>query len=98
MKKLKQHASDLTEQVRFRLQKGCNNLSPQKRMITIMCLCFTFGIVSLYMTASSFYSIWRSDHDQQKNQTHQGNKESGLHHPEVTTDSIIKSSKQLKYE
>jgi hypothetical protein len=96
MKKLKQHASDLTEQVRFRLQKGCNNLSPQKRMITIMCLCSAFGIASYYMTASSFYSIWRSD--QQKNQTHQVNKDSGSHHPEVTTDSIIKSSKQLEYE
>ena len=96
MKKLKQHASGLTEQVRIRLQKGCNNLSPQKRMITIMCLCSAFGIASLYMTASSFYSIWRSD--QQKNQTHQVNKESGLHHSEVTTDSIIKSSKQLEYE
>jgi len=96
MKKFEQHASGVTEQVRIRLQKGCNNLSPQKRMITIMCLCFTFGIASLYMTASSFYSIWRGD--QQKNQTHQVNKESGLHHPEVTTDSIIKSSKQLEYE
>jgi len=96
MKKVKQHASGLTEQVRSRLQKGCNNLSPQKRMITILCLCFTFGIASLYMTASSFYSIWRSD--QQKNQTHHVNKEFGLHHPEVTTDSIIKSSKQLEYE
>jgi len=96
MKRIKQRATGLTEQVRFRLQKRCNNLSPQKRMITIMCLCSAFGIASLYMTASSFYSIWRSD--QQKNQTHQVNKESGLHHPEVTTDSIIKSSKQLEYE
>lgn len=96
MKRIKQRAIGLTEQVRSRLQKGCNNLTPQKRMVTILCLCFAFGIASLYMTASSFYSIWRGD--QQKNQTHQGNKESGSHNLEVTTDSIIKSSKQLKYE
>ena len=96
MKKIKQRATSLTEQVSFRLQNGCNNLSPQKRMIAILFLCFAFGVVSLYMTASSFYSIWRSD--QQKNQTHQGNKESGSHQSEVTTDSIIKSSKQLEYE
>jgi hypothetical protein len=96
MKRIKQRATSLTEQVRSRLQKGCYNLSPQKRMITILCLCSVFGIASLYMIATSFYSIWRSD--QQKNQTHQGNKESGSHHLEVTTDSIIKPSKQLKYE
>jgi hypothetical protein len=96
MKRIKQRANSLTEQFSSRLQKGCNNLSPQKRMITIMCLCFTFGIASFYMTASSFYSIWWND--QQKNQTHQGNKESGLPHSEVITDSIIKSSKQLEYE
>jgi len=96
MKRIKQRATSLTEQVSSRLQKGCNNLSPQKRMITIMCLCSAFGIASFYMTASSFYSIWRGD--QQKNQTHQVNKESGLHHSEVTTDSIIKPSNQLEYE
>jgi len=96
MKRIKQRATSLTEQVRSRLQKGCNNLSPQKRMITILCLCSAFGIASLYMTASSFYSIWRSD--QQTNQTHKENKESGLPHSEVTIDSIIKSSKQLEYE
>lgn len=65
-------------------------------MITILCLCFVFGIASLYMTASSFYSIWRSD--QPKNQTYQGNKESDSYHSEVITDSIIKPSKQLDYE
>jgi hypothetical protein len=96
MKRIKQRATSLTEQVRFRLQKGCNNLSPQKRMITIMCLCFTFGIASLYMTASSFYSIWRSD--QQKNQTHQGNKKSGLHLSDSISDKSSKPSKQSEYE
>jgi hypothetical protein len=96
MKKLKQHASGLTEQVRFRLQKGCNNLSPQKRMITIMCLCFTFGIVSLYMTASSFYSIWRSD--QQTNQIHQVTKETGSHLSDSISDNSGKPSKQSEYE
>ena len=60
-------------------------------MITILFLCSTFGIASLYMTAISFYSIWRSD--QQINKTHQQNKESGSHQSEVTTDSIIKPSK-----
>jgi len=96
MKRIKQRATGLTEQVQACLQKRCNNLSPQKRMITILCLCSAFGIVSLYMTASSFYSIWRSD--RQKNQTHPENKESGSHHSEVTNDSIIKPSKQLEYE
>ena len=65
-------------------------------MIAILCLCSVFGIASLYMTASSFYSIWRGD--KQKHQTHQVNKESGIHHSEVNTDSIIKPSKQLDYE
>jgi hypothetical protein len=96
MKKFKQLAGGLTEQVRFRLQKGCNNLSPQKRMITILCLCSAFGIVSFYMTASSFYTIWRND--KQTNKIHQVIKESGSRHLEVTTDSIIKPSKHLEYE
>ena len=96
MKKVRQQANRLTDRINLHLKKMCSNLSPQKRMITIMCLCSAFGIASLYMTASSFYSIWRSDQD--KNQTHQVNKESGLHHSEVTTDSIIKPSKQLEYE
>jgi len=96
MKKFKQHASGLTEQVRFRLQKRCNNLSPQKRMITIMCLCSAFGIASLYMTASSFYSIWRSD--QRKNQIHQVNKESGLHLSDSISEKSSKPLKQLEYE
>jgi len=65
-------------------------------MIAILFLCSAFGIASLYMTANAFYSIWRSD--QPKNQTHEGNKDSGSHHSEVNTDSIIKSSKQLEYE
>jgi len=96
MKSIKQRAASLTEQASFRLQKRCNNLSPKKRMITILFLCSAFGIASLYMTASSFYSIWRGN--QQINQTYKGNHESGSHHSEATTDSIIKSSKQLEYE
>jgi len=96
MKRIKQLANSLTEHVRFHLQKGCNNLSPQKRMITIMCLCSAFGIASLYMTASSFYSIWRSD--QQKNQIHQVNKESGLHLSDSISDKSSKQSKQSEYE
>jgi len=96
MKKLIQQVTCLTDWVNLHLRKRCNNLSPRKRMIAILFLCSAFGIASLYMTASSFYSIWWSD--QQKNQTHQVNKESGLHHSEVTTDSIINSSKQLEYE
>lgn len=96
MKRIKQRATDLTEQVLVRLQNECNNLSPKKRMITILSLCFTFGIASLYMAASSFYSIWRGD--QQINNTHQLNNESGSHHSKVTTGSTIKPLKQLEYE
>jgi hypothetical protein len=96
MKKLIQQVTGLTDWVNLHLKKRCNNLSPQKQMIAILFLCSAFGVVSFYMTASSFYSIWRSD--QQTNQTHQVNKDSGSPQSEVTTDSIIKSSKQLEYE
>jgi hypothetical protein len=96
MKRIKHQLTGLTEQGCFRLQKGCNNLSPRKRIIIILFLCSAFGLISLYMTASSFYSIWRGD--QQINKKQQFNNESGTHHSKVTTDSIIKPSKQLEYE
>jgi hypothetical protein len=96
MKKARQQVNSLTERINLHLKKVCSDLSPQKRMIAILFLCSSFGVVSIYMTANSFYSIWKSD--RQTNPIHQLNKESGQPKSESAADSIIKSSKHLEYE
>jgi len=96
MKKVRQQANRFTDRINLHLKKMCSNLSPQKRMIAILFLCSSFGIVSLYMTANSFYSIWKSD--RQINPIHHQNKESGQFRSDSATDSITKSSKNHEYE
>ena len=47
--------------MRDRLHRMCNGLSPDQRIITIVVFCTVLGVMSVYMTVSSIYSIGRRD-------------------------------------
>ncbi|GHT21420.1 conjugal transfer protein [Bacteroidia bacterium] len=44
-----------------RLRRMCNGLSPDLRIIVIVTFCTVFGVMSVYMTVSSIYSIGKRD-------------------------------------
>jgi len=48
------------------LQSYCDSLSPKKRLVSIVVLGSVFGIISLYFSLSSIYSINKADHEQIK--------------------------------
>ena len=50
--------------VDYGLRRMCGELSPEKRLITILAMCVMFGIGSIYMTVSSIYNIGKRDAEQ----------------------------------
>ena len=49
-----------------KLQNYCDSLSPKKRLVSILVVGSIFGIVSLYFSFSSIYSINKTDREQIK--------------------------------
>ena len=47
--------------VDYGLRRMCGELTPEKRLITILAMCVIFGIGSIYMTVSSIYNIGKRD-------------------------------------
>jgi hypothetical protein len=50
--------------VDYGLRRMCGELTPEKRLITILAMCVIFGIGSIYMTVSSIYNIGKRDAEQ----------------------------------
>ena len=50
--------------VDYGLRRLCGELTPEKRLITILAMCVIFGIGSIYMTVSSIYNIGKRDAEQ----------------------------------
>lgn len=50
--------------VDYGLRRKCGELTPEKRLITILAMCVLFGIGSIYMTVSSIYNIGKRDVEQ----------------------------------
>ena len=50
--------------VDYGLRRMCGELTPEKRLITILAMCVIFGIGSIYMTFSSIYNIGKRDAEQ----------------------------------
>lgn len=58
---IKEQLSRSLRRVNKSLRGICNALSPKKRLIIVIALCFILGIGALYITISSLYSACKRE-------------------------------------
>lgn len=61
---IKKQLTRFRDWIDYGLRRMCGELTPEKRLITILAMCVLFGIGSIYMTVSSIYNIGKRDAEQ----------------------------------
>lgn len=61
---IKKQFTRFLDWIDYGLRRMCGELTPEKRLITILAMCVFFGIGSIYMTVSSIYNIGKRDAEQ----------------------------------